>query len=134
MSPFTLPLCHGFSSITQSLCQNRYHRLRGKDAQCGITCPFVIQQPIGLQFKKQETETSSVKGVDTLRFVLSPESLQSGEQHPPNKCYRQHREGFINMSVPLYAPLLVSKPYYLDANVTGLLNFTLKDGKPMIPD
>jgi hypothetical protein len=78
-------------------------------------------RPIELAY----VQDSSVKGVDTLRFGLAPEAMLSSRKNPENVCYYQDVDGFVNLSTALYAPLLVSKPYYLDADTKGSLPLNL---------
>eukprot|EP00760_Papus_ankaliazontas_P030497 PhM_4_TR4865/c0_g1_i1/m.59919/K12384/SCARB2, LIMP2, CD36L2; lysosome membrane protein 2 len=89
----------------------------------------VAYRPIGLQF----VEASSVSGIDALRFGIAEPSLETGAKNPNNKCFDQYRRGFLNLTAAAWAPLLVSKAHFLDADTTSPgINFTVSnhsDGK-----
>eukprot|EP00760_Papus_ankaliazontas_P008018 PhM_4_TR13642/c0_g1_i1/m.96768/K12384/SCARB2, LIMP2, CD36L2; lysosome membrane protein 2 len=83
----------------------------------------IAYRPIELEYQ----EKSSVSGIDTLRFGFSIASLQSSDENPANKCYNQGKHGYFNLSAAAWAPLLVSKAHFLDADTNGV-NFTTSNG------
>ena len=87
-------------------------------------------RPVQMSYQQD----SSVESINTLRFGLAESTLANLTTNPENKCYFQERTGFFNLSSALYAPLLVTKAYYLDANTDGLLNFTINGNKTWAAD
>jgi lysosome membrane protein 2 len=101
----------------------------GTQFKPGITSsdrPYIFADAMWRPIQVTHIGDTSVKDIDTLRFGLASEAFQSGLTNPSNLCYGQYVDGFFNMSLALFAPLLISKPYYLDANTSGV-NLTVNN-------
>ena len=86
-----------------------------------------IWRPVQLEFDQE----SSVRGIDTYVYRLSNSTLQSKQDNPANGCYNMDLQGFLNLSSALYAPVVITKALYLDADSKGRLNFTLNHTAPV---
>jgi len=65
------------------------------------------------------------KGIDMLRFVIEKEAMQNSEEHAPNCAFSSYGfRGVMNLTAAYTAPIFASKPFFLDADDSFLLNLS----------
>lgn len=100
--------------------------INGTDGSCltpGVSesdSPYVfvdtLYRSVRLAFDSKQT----YEGVNLLRFCLSKEDTLSGEANHNNKAFFMNETGFLSRPPSKNQPIVMSKPHFLDANLTNV--------------